>query len=232
MVNISFVKLSILKFSLKFPPLYKGQEYSISEIGQGESIASLLSVLDVLTGDLAVYKTVSAVALEESIIIKLPAEAISKEFLNYPASLVRIVQMITLRLQRVTFLALHDYLGLSEELINPNAMTSLKRSNSRRSTNSLSSDDLTKPTITKKDSFETEISSTSEVSESPQPKKRSMSFMKARFNQLEQVINDDGTVYNRHSSEVLENNNADFAASVERAFSRESVNSPEMVIQV
>ena len=79
--------------------LYEGQEYSISEIGQGESIASLLSVLDVLTGDLAVYKTVSAVALEESIIIKLPAEAISKEFQNYPASLVRIVQMITLRLQ-------------------------------------------------------------------------------------------------------------------------------------
>ena len=41
---------------------------------------------------------------------------------------VRIVQMITLRLQRVTFLALHDYLGLSEELINPDASTSLKRS--------------------------------------------------------------------------------------------------------
>ena len=38
---------------------------------QGESIAPLLSVLDVLTGDLAAYKTVSAVALEESIIIKL-----------------------------------------------------------------------------------------------------------------------------------------------------------------
>ena len=67
--------------------LYKDTEYSISEIGQGESIASLLSVLDVLTGDLAPYKTVSAVALEESIIIKLPAEAISKEFENYPASL-------------------------------------------------------------------------------------------------------------------------------------------------
>ena len=50
--------------------LHEGQEYSISEIGQGESIASLLSVLDVLTGDLAPYKTVSAVALEESIIIK------------------------------------------------------------------------------------------------------------------------------------------------------------------
>ena len=50
--------------------------------------------------------------------------------------------MITLRLQRVTFLALHDYLGLSEELINPNAMTSLKRSNSRRSTNSFSSDEF------------------------------------------------------------------------------------------
>ena len=78
-------------------------------------------------------------------------------------------------------------------MINPNAMTSLKRSNSRRSTNSLSSDDLSKPAMIKKDSIEMEMSSTSEVSESPQPKKRSMSFMKARFNQLGQVINDDGT---------------------------------------
>ena len=103
----------------------------------------MLSVLDVLTGDLAPYKTVSARALEESIVIKLPAEAISKEFENYPASLVRIVQMITLRLQRVTFLALHDYLGLSRELINPEAMTSLKRSNSRTGRKWSTSDDGT-----------------------------------------------------------------------------------------
>ena len=48
-----------------------------------------------------------------------------------------------LRLQRVTFLALHDYLGLSEELINPNVATSLTRVNSRSSMTrtSVSSDD-------------------------------------------------------------------------------------------
>ena len=51
--------------------------------------------------------------------------------------------MIMLRLQRVTFLALHDYLGLSEELINPNVATSLTRVNSRSSMTrtSVSSDD-------------------------------------------------------------------------------------------
>ena len=86
-------------------------EMTISEVRPGESIASLLSVLDVLTGHISPYKTVSARAKEDSIVIKLPASAISSEFENFPASLVRIVQMITLRLQRVTFLALHDYLG-------------------------------------------------------------------------------------------------------------------------
>ena len=72
----------------------------------------------------------------------------------------------------------------------------------------------------KQESIEEEV-----VEETSKAKNRSASFsqQRARFNQLEQVINDDGTVYNRHSSEKLENNNADFAASVERAFSREDV---------
>ena len=56
----------------------------ISEVKTGESIASLLSVLDVLTGNAAPYKTVSARAAETSIVIKLPASAISQEFENFP----------------------------------------------------------------------------------------------------------------------------------------------------
>lgn len=120
-----------------------GQEIPISEIRTGESIASLLSVLDVLTGNVAPYKTVSARAAENSIVIKLPASAISQEFENFPASLVRIVQMIMLRLQRVTFLALHDYLGLSEELVNPDASSSRTRQDKRLSRTSGSSDDST-----------------------------------------------------------------------------------------
>ena len=61
-----------------------GQDRPISEVKTGESIASLLSVLDVLTGNAAPYKTVSARAAETSIVIKLPASAISQEFENFP----------------------------------------------------------------------------------------------------------------------------------------------------
>uniref|UniRef100_A0A8C8SYC4 Patatin like phospholipase domain containing 7 n=1 Tax=Pelusios castaneus TaxID=367368 RepID=A0A8C8SYC4_9SAUR len=39
-------------------------------------------------------------------------------FQKYPETLVRVVQIIMVRLQRVTFLALHNYLGLTTELFN------------------------------------------------------------------------------------------------------------------
>ena len=37
---------------------------------------------------------------------------------RFPESLVRVIQIIMVRLQRVTFMALHNYLGLGHELIN------------------------------------------------------------------------------------------------------------------
>ncbi|XP_065431823.1 patatin-like phospholipase domain-containing protein 6 [Chrysemys picta bellii] len=48
--------------------------------------------------------------------LHLPVEAFSAVFEKYPESLVRVVQIIVVRLQRVTFLALHNYLGLTNEL--------------------------------------------------------------------------------------------------------------------
>ncbi|RXM97276.1 Neuropathy target esterase [Acipenser ruthenus] len=62
------------------------------------------------------YKTMSARAAEVSTILQLPVEAFLKIFEKYPESLVRVVQIIMVRLQRVTVLSLHNYLGLTNEL--------------------------------------------------------------------------------------------------------------------
>ncbi|XP_029440375.1 neuropathy target esterase [Rhinatrema bivittatum] len=93
-----------------------GKESVVKEVFPGDSVHSLLSILDVITGHQRPYRTVTARAAEESTILRLPVEAFSAVFEKYPESLVRVVQIIMVRLQRVTFLALHNYLGLTNEL--------------------------------------------------------------------------------------------------------------------
>ncbi|KFV64560.1 Patatin-like phospholipase domain-containing protein 7, partial [Dryobates pubescens] len=93
-----------------------GTEMVVKEVLAGDSVHSLLSILDVITGHPAPYKTVSARAGSPSTILGLPASAFQDVFNKYPETLVRMVQIIMVRLQRVTFLALHNYLGLTTEL--------------------------------------------------------------------------------------------------------------------
>ncbi|XP_068020276.1 LOW QUALITY PROTEIN: patatin-like phospholipase domain-containing protein 7 [Melanerpes formicivorus] len=93
-----------------------GTEMVVKEVLAGDSVHSLLSILDVITGHPAPYKTVSARAGSPSTILRLPASAFQDVFNKYPETLVRMVQIIMVRLQRVTFLALHNYLGLTTEL--------------------------------------------------------------------------------------------------------------------
>ncbi|KAM4662641.1 LOW QUALITY PROTEIN: patatin-like phospholipase domain-containing protein 7 [Discoglossus pictus] len=95
-----------------------GNEVVVKEVLAGDSVHSLLSILDVITGHPAPYKTVSARAATASTILRLPADAFQDVFAKYPETLVRVVQIIMVRLQRVTFLALHNYLGLTTELFN------------------------------------------------------------------------------------------------------------------
>uniref|UniRef100_A0A8D0LC30 lysophospholipase n=1 Tax=Sphenodon punctatus TaxID=8508 RepID=A0A8D0LC30_SPHPU len=95
-----------------------GTEVVVKEVLAGDSVHSLLSILDVITGHPAPYKTVSARAATPSTILRLPANAFQDVFQKYPETLVRVVQIIMVRLQRVTFLALHNYLGLTMELFN------------------------------------------------------------------------------------------------------------------
>lgn len=51
--------------------------------------------------------------------VKLPVSAFQGVFDDHPEALIRVMQVILVRLQRVTLTALHQYLGLSTELVNP-----------------------------------------------------------------------------------------------------------------
>uniref|UniRef100_A0A3P8QQK1 lysophospholipase n=1 Tax=Astatotilapia calliptera TaxID=8154 RepID=A0A3P8QQK1_ASTCA len=95
-----------------------GTESVVKDVLPGDSVHSLLSILDTITGYPAPYKTVSARAATRSTILRLPASAFESVFKKYPETLVRVIQIIMVRLQRVTFLALHNYLGLTTELFN------------------------------------------------------------------------------------------------------------------
>uniref|UniRef100_A0A8C1NF67 lysophospholipase n=1 Tax=Cyprinus carpio TaxID=7962 RepID=A0A8C1NF67_CYPCA len=95
-----------------------GTEVVVKHVLPGDSVHSLLSILDVITGYPAPYKTVSARAAARTTVLLLPAQAFQSVFEKYPETLVRVIQIIMVRLQRVTFLALHNYLGLTTELFN------------------------------------------------------------------------------------------------------------------
>uniref|UniRef100_A0A665X428 Patatin-like phospholipase domain containing 7b n=1 Tax=Echeneis naucrates TaxID=173247 RepID=A0A665X428_ECHNA len=96
-----------------------GTEPPVKDVLPGDSVHSLLSILDVITGFPAPYKTVLVRAATRSTVLRLPASAFESVFKKYPETLVRVIQIIMVRLQRVTFLALHNYLGLTTELFNP-----------------------------------------------------------------------------------------------------------------
>uniref|UniRef100_A0A6A7FP55 Neuropathy target esterase sws n=2 Tax=Hirondellea gigas TaxID=1518452 RepID=A0A6A7FP55_9CRUS len=95
-----------------------GNTRTLKEAVPGETVLSLLSFCDVLTGQKQPYKTVAAYAAEDSLVMKFPVEAVQNIFQQHPDMFVRVVQIVMARLMRVTFTALHHYLGLSSELIN------------------------------------------------------------------------------------------------------------------
>ncbi|XP_055684973.1 neuropathy target esterase sws isoform X1 [Lutzomyia longipalpis] len=94
-----------------------GTTMSLKIIRKGESVTSLLSFIDVLAGSPSIYKTVTARAMEPTQVIRLPMYAFKDVFSESPDLLVRVVQVIMVRLERVTFTALRNYLGLHAELV-------------------------------------------------------------------------------------------------------------------
>lgn len=94
-----------------------GSTLSLKMVKKGESVTSLLSFIDVLVGNPSVYKSVTAKAVEPSQVIRLPMAAFKEVFDESPDILIRVIQVIMIRLQRVTFTALRNYLGLHSELV-------------------------------------------------------------------------------------------------------------------
>uniref|UniRef100_A0A915KXY8 Cyclic nucleotide-binding domain-containing protein n=1 Tax=Romanomermis culicivorax TaxID=13658 RepID=A0A915KXY8_ROMCU len=92
------------------------EEFPVKIVPKGDSVYSLLSILDVLTGSTAPFKTCSARADVDSIVLKLCAQVFNDIFEKYQESWLRVIQIIVLTLQRVTLATLHVYLGLSQEL--------------------------------------------------------------------------------------------------------------------
>ncbi len=94
--------------------------HTVKIVGAGETVSSLLSFIDCLChNSKAVYKTVCCKAMTDATIIKLPVSAFADVFDKNPDMLVRVVQLIMARVQRVIFVALHQHLGLTSELIRP-----------------------------------------------------------------------------------------------------------------
>ncbi|XP_013107730.2 neuropathy target esterase sws isoform X3 [Stomoxys calcitrans] len=94
-----------------------GSTLSLKTVRKGESVTSLLSFVDVLSGNPSFYKTVTAKAVERSIVIRLPMQAFKEVFDENPDIMIRVIQVIMIRLQRVLFTALRNYLGLNSELV-------------------------------------------------------------------------------------------------------------------
>ncbi|KAH8367783.1 hypothetical protein KR084_002771 [Drosophila pseudotakahashii] len=94
-----------------------GSTLSLKTVRKGESVTSLLSFIDVLSGNPSYYKTVTAKAIEKSVVIRLPMQAFDEVFQDNPDVMIRVIQVIMIRLQRVLFTALRNYLGLNAELV-------------------------------------------------------------------------------------------------------------------
>lgn len=106
-----------------------GSVLVLKNVHKGESIASMLSVMDVLTGHMSVFKTISAYAVDDSAILRLKIDVLKQLIDTDPVMLIRVVQVIMVRLQRVTFTSLHKYLGLTTQLINPDLQNKRYMSN-------------------------------------------------------------------------------------------------------
>ncbi|XP_075251073.1 patatin-like phospholipase domain-containing protein 7 isoform X3 [Convolutriloba macropyga] len=98
---------------------YQDTEWPVKEVTSGESIYSLLSFIGVLTNREEKMKTISAKAVCDTTVVKLPFRAFIPLFAKYPETMIRVIQVIMVRMQRVTFATLHDNLGLCEELMLP-----------------------------------------------------------------------------------------------------------------
>ncbi|KAL7980924.1 hypothetical protein Chor_002078 [Crotalus horridus] len=111
--NSIYVALSVHLSSFNFSQ--DGTEMVVKEVLAGDSVHSLLSILDVITGHPAPYKTVSARAATQSTILRLPANAFQDVFQKYPETLVRVVQVTSFTVKLFCLWCVSDSVGKGKE---------------------------------------------------------------------------------------------------------------------
>eukprot|EP00742_Colponemidia_sp_Colp-10_P008838 GILJ01009598.1.p1 GENE.GILJ01009598.1~~GILJ01009598.1.p1 ORF type:complete len:1135 (+),score=165.01 GILJ01009598.1:128-3532(+) len=91
-------------------------ERPLTEIIAGESVTSLLSLLEVMTGE-ECYWDATARAVTHVELVKLSPANIRRLVSIFPTDMANVVRLLIVRLQRVMFLTLYQYFGLSREMM-------------------------------------------------------------------------------------------------------------------
>ncbi|KAK6014587.1 cyclic nucleotide-binding domain protein, partial [Ostertagia ostertagi] len=95
----------------------EGKDYLVKKIPPGNSFFSLLSMLDVLMNAPSFFKTVSLKAADPCTVAKFPIRSFRDSYNKYPEAWMRPIQIVLTRLLHVTMTTLHQYMGLSQELM-------------------------------------------------------------------------------------------------------------------
>ncbi|EYC02786.1 hypothetical protein Y032_0098g3120 [Ancylostoma ceylanicum] len=103
----------------------EGKDYLVKKIPAGSSFFSMLSMLDVLMNATSIFKTVSLRAAEPCTVAKFPIRSFRDSYNKYPEAWMRPIQIVVTRLLHVTMTTLHQYMGLSAELMKRRRDTAL-----------------------------------------------------------------------------------------------------------
>ncbi|VDM54810.1 unnamed protein product [Angiostrongylus costaricensis] len=95
----------------------EGKDYLVKKISPGNSFFSLLSLLDVMMNAPSFFRTVSLRAEESCTVAKFPIKTFRESYNIHPKAWMRPVQVVLTRLLHVTMATLHQYMGLSAELM-------------------------------------------------------------------------------------------------------------------
>ncbi|CCD61723.1 Patatin-like phospholipase domain-containing protein ZK370.4 [Caenorhabditis elegans] len=95
----------------------EGKEYLVKCIPAGGSFFSLLSMLDILMDFPSIFRTVALKAADPCRVAKFPITSFRESYHKNPEAWIRPIQIVITRLLHVTLTTLHQYMGLSSELM-------------------------------------------------------------------------------------------------------------------
>ncbi|XP_055345518.1 patatin-like phospholipase domain-containing protein 7 [Paramacrobiotus metropolitanus] len=116
-----------------------GQPSPIRVVEKGESIYSILNIMEAFAGRGTPVKSCGIAALEDSYVAKFPMAMLVAEVARDSQHMLRVVQLIMMWLHRVLFVALFNFLGLSHEIFLSRQSATVSRSSGERKMSSFSS---------------------------------------------------------------------------------------------